>query len=1066
MTDVKYNSPAHNSGKVEDGDEIVQINYQTVVGWNYKKVLIQLQDLSSTDVILTLKKRPKHTKIYGQLMGLIKLPSKKRSLPYRFDNLPSPRVELINVPDLLIPVATKPLIVDKEQIEETDDSSGNESELLTPTEIASDEKEHRLYLPKPRAVLQRRHTICGDDLVNFKHIGNLVLWHERKIYRENLDSPSLRDKSISASIGFGLEMAQRPTTCIGIGDKLNDNRFENLLARQRKNVDTNANTIQEQEGENDDEDQVLKSGVSKVVRFDSQKQQEYCQDPQYTCNVEDTILESLTPIPFVDEEDASEVKKLENIKQNVETKVSKPKPEIMKKPSYLSETSNNLVEAINEVVINRETVKRGRLDKSYSTPAYESESVPHTPVCDKKPLKIDVPPRQQVLLPPQVPPRKPMTIQPENNEENISRIANILDLSKSKISNNPELSNPQKPEIKIVKKSPIEEPSEALELVTSTKIKTLTNKKKNSLIAKRRKITLKSLGTSATIQGHLYRRAKDKTEVAYWIKLYFVLIETALYGFKSKDASKADCVIYLSGFTVSLAKEVHSKANSFKVYHPKKTFYMAAETHEAMNQWIQYIRQATMKGTPNLDCDARELFSETECSDDEDTSIQSIKNTSLSSPSTSLHDKSITSTTSTSSKHYHLNFGSLKKTFARGTSSNSNENASSPHDNKFLGFFTSSKNEKKNNDIIVPTAQFKTYRKVKENNGGLQLGATSMINSNISDMYLSSNASDNASFLTGISSDSPKEEPPEIIQAPPVVVMSNEAKFSSLRKAHNFLHASNPNLLDFQDFHQTFDFPSANSSSNTWDHQITGQMTLLDFMQQQLAEEMKDMYNKRVDQGMEKIDEKGFKVIVEKKTISPLPKNVDPHIEKIQKRSLPITPDYAQSFKPDDQAIMYARSKEGLKLRDFGYELISNDDDNKISKASTIVHEVKKDTEGSKMFSKKSKITPLSGSTKKKAGLNWMMSHDKEETSSVPGSTSGSFRKLKKSDDSRKMSFTQDQPSNSKMTVFGKLPFSSSSTKEKKLLGSPKLHRAIFGSPENEIFSPITFPKVMKENLM
>lgn len=160
-------------------------------------MILLLQDLSTTDVILTLKKRPKHTKIYGQLMGLIKLPSKKRSLPYRFDNLPSPRVELINVPDLLIPAVTKPHSIKKnEEIEETDDSSGNESDLLTP-QIQSVDKEHRLYLPKPRAVLQRRHTICGDDLVNFKHIGNLVLWHERKIYKENLESPSLRDKSIS-----------------------------------------------------------------------------------------------------------------------------------------------------------------------------------------------------------------------------------------------------------------------------------------------------------------------------------------------------------------------------------------------------------------------------------------------------------------------------------------------------------------------------------------------------------------------------------------------------------------------------------------------------------------------------------------------------------------------------------------------------------------------------------------------------------------------------------------------------------------------------------------------------
>lgn len=880
---------------------------------------------------------------------------------------------------------------------------------------------------------------------------------------------------MQASFGFGLEMTQRPTTCIGIGDKLNDNRFENLLSRQKKIVEAKTDPIQEHEGENDDEDQIMKSGVSKVVRFDSQKQQEY-NDSQYTCNVEGVILESLTPIPYVDED--VEVKKMEIEQSNpVEVpQVTKIKSEIKKKPSYLSETNNSLVEAINEVVINRESVRRGRLDKSYSTPAYESDSTPQTPVIEKKPLKIDVPPRQQVLLPPQVPPRKqpqPISIQPDSNEENISRIANILDLSKSKISTteSPNVIPQKEVRTPVVKKSPMEEPQESLELVTSTKIKTLTNKKKNSLIAKRRKITLKSLGTSATIQGHLYRRAKDKSEVAYWIKLYFVLIETALYGFKSKDASKADCVIYLSGFTVSLAKEVHSKANSFKVYHPKKTFYMAAETNEAMNQWIQYIRQATMKGTPNLDCDARELFSETECSDDEDTSIQSIKNSSFSSPSTSIQDKSIEQTPP-STKHYHLNFGSLKKTFARNTSSNASDGSSnSPHDNKFLGFFTSSKSEKKNNDIIVPTAQFKTYRKVKENNGGLQLGATSMINSNISDMYLSASASDNTSFLTGISSDSPRELKEEPMELSPPEIKNKEEKTtkkssSSLRKAHNFLHASNPNLLDFHDFNPTsIDFPSANhSSSNTWDHQSTGQMTLLDLMQQQLAEEMRDMYNKRVDQGFEKLDEKGSKMTMDKKAASAVPKTVDPHIEKIQKRSLPITPDYAQSFKPDDQAIMYARSKEGLKLRDFGYELISNDDDNQRKNSNVnvvpVTSDIKKDGEGSKIWSKR-KIVPLTGSTKKKAGFNWMInSHDKEETTSCLGTSSGSFRRMKKSDEIRKASIPQDQPSTSKIPYFPKLPFSNSNTKEKKLLGSPKLHRAIFGSPDNEIFSSITFPKV------
>jgi C-terminal processing protease CtpA/Prc len=44
VTDIKFNSPAYHSGKIEEGDEIVQINYQTVVGWNEKKVIMQLQD--------------------------------------------------------------------------------------------------------------------------------------------------------------------------------------------------------------------------------------------------------------------------------------------------------------------------------------------------------------------------------------------------------------------------------------------------------------------------------------------------------------------------------------------------------------------------------------------------------------------------------------------------------------------------------------------------------------------------------------------------------------------------------------------------------------------------------------------------------------------------------------------------------------------------------------------------------------------------------------------------------------------------------------------------------------
>jgi connector enhancer of kinase suppressor of Ras 2 len=269
----------------------------------------------------------------------------------------------------------------------------------------------------------------------------------------------------------------------------------------------------------------------------------------------------------------------------------------------------------------------------------------------------------------------------------------------------------------------LEEPFE-LELAAPLKTKTLTLKKKNSLIAKRRLVSLKTLDTN-DIQGHLYRRAKDRHGSTYWARYYFVLVEYVLYGFRTKESTKADFLIFLSGFTVSLAKEVHSKPFAFKVYHPSKSFYFAAETATALSQWMEYIKLASMKGgaKPNVmnTTNWKELFSETDSSDD-DLDLSGgpsllKKHWATPSPSTSAHKSgggsdadSINSTPVTTTKAesgYHLNFGSLKK-FAKsslafsnssnsssdhnnGANSNSSTNvSSSPSESKFLGEFDKS----------------------------------------------------------------------------------------------------------------------------------------------------------------------------------------------------------------------------------------------------------------------------------------------------------------------------------------------------------------------------------------
>lgn len=171
-------------------------------------------------------------------------------------------------------------------------------------------------------------------------------------------------------ISFGLN--SRPTTCLGITDDRLKTSLPNIVKKSK-----NTEIIQEQDCENDDEN-ILKTGVSKVVRFDPLSQNSLNnQDSQYTCNIEDTIIESFVPIPYADDDPVPEVKKPEedNQKENKESEqqpqVSREEPPVLSPRAIYDNNFNCLVEAVNEIVVTRETAKRGRLDKSYSTPTYD-----------------------------------------------------------------------------------------------------------------------------------------------------------------------------------------------------------------------------------------------------------------------------------------------------------------------------------------------------------------------------------------------------------------------------------------------------------------------------------------------------------------------------------------------------------------------------------------------------------------------------------------------------------------------------------------------------------------------
>lgn len=640
------------------------------------------------------------------------------------------------------------------------------------------------------------------------------------------------------------------------------------------------------------------------------------------------------------------------------------------------------------------------------------------------------------------------------------------------------------------------------ELLTPVKVKTLTNKKKNSLIAKRRKVTLKSLSSSSTIQGNLFKREKDRSEIAYWVKLYCVLVENTLYGFKCKDSLKAEIVIFLSGFTVALADEVHSKKFAFKVYQQKKVFYFAAETQEALSQWIEFLEKASLKSVSSLDSETRDLYSETECSDDETPTKGKHLCTHSSNKTTSEL------ATPTLTKHS-LNFGTLKK-FTRTSPNNQTTEVSSPLENsKIFRYFSSLNKTSEKKADIIPTNSFKTYKKVKENNGGMQLGSTLMSNVDMSE-YLQSGIPINTTRKRYDDDQAAVAKPEKIMD---FKQKKNDTDFiinaelvepvapafvKPLKKSLNYLHASNPNLLDFNFNSTSLDFPIQNASTCNWEP--TSGMTLLDLMTQQLDEEKRDMYDRRVENGVEKFEDRDRTLIKNypvKPKIPPKPINTDPMIQKIQKRSLPTRPDDNESFNPEDKDVLFFRSKEGRILREFGYELISSSEDTKdctFAKKSSDENKIRND-----------KIFPTN-SLRKKSGFNFCKLHqhyhlissihefylhnlgDKEETSvSTQMLGTGSFRKsgkntkrgnninLQTNDSTAKTTQKNAVPNSSSFPYLSKLNFSPG-FKERKIpvLSSPILQRAIFrnsikktqqqqstllpNNTDSEVFAQITLP--------
>ncbi|KAK7868377.1 hypothetical protein R5R35_013663 [Gryllus longicercus] len=280
ISELKFSSPAQQCGKIEEGDEVVQVNYQTVVGWQSKKVMFLLEE-SPTDVFLTLKKRPRHTKVYGQIyIKPYRLPSKKRATPYTrwHENLPSPRPELLTIPDFEIPL---PRSSPKQGITTPEVVPLSDSEPLASSSSSGDDDEDdgaflpgvadlsqasptsmRLYLPKQRSSVQRRATVTGASPTSRRPPVNIEqFWRELQLQYQwrgtgqnsssttNSDLCQLRDKphGISSSL-VSVSDVMRPTTCLGIEQSMKHS-LNVIKQKHQKDKNFTGSTLDEKKKE-------------------------------------------------------------------------------------------------------------------------------------------------------------------------------------------------------------------------------------------------------------------------------------------------------------------------------------------------------------------------------------------------------------------------------------------------------------------------------------------------------------------------------------------------------------------------------------------------------------------------------------------------------------------------------------------------------------------------------------------------------------------------------------------------------------------------------------------------
>ncbi|KAF0313109.1 Connector enhancer of kinase suppressor of ras 2 [Amphibalanus amphitrite] len=553
ITGVKFQSPAHHCGKLEEGDEIVQVNYQTVVGWQLGKVIDLLQDKESgTDVYLTVKKRPKHSNLIDQVyFKQFRLPNKKRT-PYRWNSSPRPDL-LASLPKITLPPKlSSPEALEAELTPQPSSDSDSEAFLPEAGSAAASPTSVRHYLPKPRPTLQRRATVTGASphlaatTGLHRTVSSLPEQAERTPPPPPADKPRL-EKTQSA-----------PAYDVGRREESFERVLRELPRRPAIEEETDSGGNPLPFGP------AAGAGAGPVSAEKDLQNSEHSDSPAPLSTVSEATYESGSPI-----------------------ELEVPTESEAAEPNSLPEPGSNTPPDVGEEEATK-TPQETPEEVAEGTPNTESSEAPRAEWPSGRPAPSDGPADGSTAVHPTV-----LLLSGATEDESSSDMPSALKdasplremIEKMDVAFRglkTSLSDLSRPE-----GSPLTPDGTPPAQPGSRGGPAVLLRQHSRLSFKGRRVSCRDLG-QGDCQGwlHMKKEGRGFLHADKWAKRWLVLHGHKLYGYKDKESQQAETLISLPGYQVSPANDIRSKRHAFRVYSNERSVVFASDSQLDMTKWM------------------------------------------------------------------------------------------------------------------------------------------------------------------------------------------------------------------------------------------------------------------------------------------------------------------------------------------------------------------------------------------------------------------------------------------------------------------------------------------------